>query len=150
MHGPRIDNRETIEPEDTMRAWLNLLDEKKPKWALDYLIAKGVIAPKIRLSESPRDTIIEWSQKQINTPFNELLIKNMKAAWRQKQYRDGLVEKKSYNFILDTKVKAQLDSLARRQRKTISETLEGLIKQAELKARKADAKNGATESKRDW
>lgn len=70
-----------------------------------------------------------------------LLIRNMKAAWRQKQYRDGLAERKAYSFTLDVRVKQQLDYLARKQGKTISETLEGLIKKAGLKAEKANAKD---------
>ncbi|MCQ3000713.1 hypothetical protein NLO98_13215 [Pseudomonas syringae] len=144
-----IDRREAIEPKDIIIAWLNLLDQEQPRWAIDYLIAKGVIASKIRLC-SPRDTLIEWSESIRNTPFNELLIKKMKAAWRQKRYRDGLVKKKSYSFILDMKVKDQLDGLARRHKKTISETLEDLINQADLKARKAELKKGPAKSERDW
>lgn len=68
-----MDRREAIEPKDIMITWLNLLDQEKPRWAIDYLIAKGMIASKIRLS-SPRETLIEWSESLRNTPFNELLI----------------------------------------------------------------------------
>jgi macrodomain Ter protein organizer (MatP/YcbG family) len=68
------------------------------------------------------------------------MIRNMTAAWRQKQYRDRQVERKSYSFILDTTLKTQFNRLARRQKKTISEMLEDLIKQAVLKAEKAETK----------
>ncbi|MQU54501.1 hypothetical protein [Pseudomonas sp. FSL R10-1339] len=74
---------------------------------------------------------------------------NMTAAWRQKQHRERQVknEKKSYSFTLDTTVKAQLDRLARRQKKTISGMLQDLIKQSVLKAEKAEAKKKSTNPK---
>lgn len=64
------------------------------------------------------------------------------------QYRDGLIKQKSYDFILGITVKNQLDGLDRRHTKTISETLEDLIEQADLKARKAKLKKSPAKSER--
>lgn len=149
MRDNRVGNSESIELEEMILSWLGLLDEKKAGWAVDYLRAKGFIDNQLRL-DSPREVIIEWSRGRRNTPSTVLLIRNMKAAWRQKQYRDGLAERKAYSFTLDVRVKQQLDHLARKQGKTISETLEGLIKKAQLKAEKADAKDRIKNPRRDW
>lgn len=149
MRDDRASNSGRIELEEILRSWLSLLDEKKAAWALDYLKTKGYIDHQLRIA-SPRGVILEWSQGRPNTPSMVLLIRNMKAAWRQKQYRDGLAERKAYSFTLDVRVKRQLDHLARKQGKTISETLEGLIKKAGLKAEKADAKDRLENPLRDW
>ncbi|WP_339534314.1 hypothetical protein [Pseudomonas hunanensis] len=149
MRNNQAGDSEIIELEEMIRSWLGLLDEKKAGWAVDYLRAKGFIDNQLRLV-SPREVIIEWSRGRRNSPSTVLLIRNMKAAWRQKQYRDGLAERKAYSFTLDVRVKQQLDQLARKQGKTISETLEGLIKKAQLKAEKADAKDRIKNPRRDW
>lgn len=149
MRDNRAGSNESTELEKLLQSWLGLLDEKKARWAVDYLRGKGFIDSQLRLA-SPREVIIEWSRGRRYSPSMELLIKNMKAAWRQKQYRDGLAERKAYSFTLDVRVKQQLDRLARNQGKTISETLEGLIKKAQLKAEKAEAKERIKNPERDW
>lgn len=122
-----------------MLKWLNPLDGEQHRWVRDYLTEKGAIS-EISLTSLAVDGVAEWCQSLRDTPANELLIRNMTAAWRQKQYRDRQIKKKSYSFILDTALKSQFDRLARRQKKTISEMLEDLIKQAVLKAEKAETK----------
>ena len=126
--------------------WLNPRNRAQHLWAIDYLNAKGEILSKGLLS-SPEDSLTEWSQCLRDTPANELLIRNMTAAWRQKRYRDRQVDKKSYSFTLDTAVKVQLDRLAERQKKTISGMLEDLITQAVLKAEKAETKRKLEKSR---
>ena len=126
--------------------WLNPRNRAQHLWAIDYLTTKGEILSKGLLS-SPEDSLTEWSQCLRDTPANELLIRNMTAAWRQKRYRDRQVDKKSYSFTLDTAVKVQLDRLAGRQKKTISGMLEDLITQAVLKAEKAETKRKLEKSR---
>ena len=126
--------------------WLNPRNRAQHLWAIDYLTTKGEILSKGLLS-SPEDSLTEWSRCLRDTPANELLIRNMTAAWRQKRYRDRQVDKKSYSFTLDTAVKAQLDRLAERQKKTISGMLEDLITQAVLKAEKAETKRKLEKSR---
>ena len=126
--------------------WLNPRNRAQHLWAIDYLNAKGEILSKGLLS-SPEDSLTEWSQCLRDTPANELLIRNMTAAWRQKRHRDRQVDKKSYSFTLDTAVKVQLDRLAERQKKTISGMLEDLITQAVLKAEKAETKRKLEKSR---
>ena len=126
--------------------WLNPRNRAQHLWAIDYLNAKGEILSKGLLS-SPEDSLTEWSQCLRDTPANELLIRNMTAAWRQKRHRDRQVDKKSYSFTLDTAVKVQLDRLAGRQKKTISGMLEDLITQAVLKAEKAETKRKLEKSR---
>ena len=126
--------------------WLNPRNRAQHLWAIDYLNAKGEILSKGLLS-SPEDSLTEWSRCLRDTPANELLIRNMTAAWRQKRYRDRQVDKKSYSFTLDTAVKVQLDRLAGRQKKTISGMLEDLITQAVLKAEKAETKRKLARSR---
>lgn len=126
--------------------WLNPRNRAQHLWAIDYLNTKGEILSKGLLS-SPEDSLTEWSQCLRDTPANELLIRNMTAAWRQKRYRDRQVDKKSYSFTLDTAVKVQLDRLAGRQKKTISGMLEDLITQAVLKAEKAETKRKLARSR---
>ncbi|MFJ2681543.1 hypothetical protein [Pseudomonas sivasensis] len=126
--------------------WLNPRNRAQHLWAIDYLTTKGEILSKGLLS-SPEDSLTDWSQRLRDTPANELLIRNMTAAWRQKRYRDRQVDKKPYSFTLDTAVKAQLDRLAGRQKKTISGMLEDLITQAVLKAEKAETKRKLARSR---
>lgn len=126
--------------------WLNPRNRTQHLWAIDYLTTKGEILSRGLLS-SPEDSLTEWSQCLRDTPANELLIRNMSAAWRQKRYRDRQVDKKSYSFTLDTAVKVQLDRLAGRQKKTISGMLEDLITQAVLKAEKAETKRKLARSR---
>lgn len=126
--------------------WLNPRNRAQHLWAIDYLTTKGEILSKGLLS-SPEDSLTEWSRCLRDTPANELLIRNMTAAWRQKRYRDRQVDKKSYSFTLDTAVKVQLDRLAGRQKKTISGMLEDLITQAVLKAEKAETKRKLARSR---
>ena len=126
--------------------WLNPRNRAQHLWAIDYLTTKGEILSKGLLS-SPEDSLTEWSRCLRDTPANELLIRNMTAAWRQKRYRDRQVDKKSYSFTLDTAVKVQLDRLAERQKKTISGMLEDLITQAVLKAEKAETKRKLEKSR---
>ena len=126
--------------------WLNPRNRAQHLWAIDYLTTKGEILSKGLLS-SPEDSLTEWSQCLRDTPANELLIRNMTAAWRQKRHRDRQVDKKSYSFTLDTAVKVQLDRLAGRQKKTISGMLEDLITQAVLKAEKAETKRKLARSR---
>lgn len=143
------DDCEISEVEKTLRSWLKPSETWQHKWALDYLIAKRMIDSRLDISP-PIEIILKWSQGQLNSPITELLISKMKAAWRQKQYRARLVEKKSYSFILDTAVKAQLDTLAQIQKKTTSETLESLIKRAALRAEKAKMNSKTGMSKHNW
>ena len=126
--------------------WLNPRNRAQHLWTIDYLTTKGETLSKGLLS-SPEDSLTEWSQCLRDTPANELLIRNMTAAWRQKRYRDRQVDKKSYSFTLDTAVKVQLDRLAGRQKKTISGMLEDLITQAVLKAEKAETKRKLEKSR---
>lgn len=126
--------------------WLNPRNRAQHLWTIDYLTTKGETLSKGLLS-SPEDSLTEWSQCLRDTPANELLIRNMTAAWRQKRHRDRQVDKKSYSFTLDTAVKVQLDRLAERQKKTISGMLEDLITQAVLKAEKAETKRKLEKSR---
>ena len=128
-----------------MLKWLNPLDGEQQRWVRDYLTEKGAIS-KMSLTNLA-DGVTEWRQSLRDTPASELLIRNMTAAWRQKQYRDRQIKKKSYSFILDTALKSQFDRLARRQKKTISEMVEDLIKQAVLKAEKAETKRKLEKSR---
>lgn len=133
-------------PEAKVLKWLNPLDKAQHLWAIDYLSTKGERLSKGLLS-SPEDSLAEWSQSLRDTPANELMIRNMTAAWRQKQYRDRQVERKTYSFILDMTLKTQFNHLARTQKKTISEMLEDLIKQAVLKAEKTESKRKSASPK---
>lgn len=139
---------EVTKLEATVLKWLNPRNRAQHLWAIDYLTTKGEKLSEGLLS-SPEDSLAEWSQSLRDTPANKLLIMNMTAAWRQKQHRERQVknEKKSYSFTLDATVKAQLDRLARRQKKTISGMLQDLIKQSVLKAEKAEAKKKSTNPK---
>lgn len=139
MHPVDLSEPEVTKLQAKMLKWLNPLDGEQQRWVRDYLTEKGAIS-EISLSSLLADGVAEWCQSLRDKPANELLIRNMTAAWRQKQYRDRQTKKKSYSFILDTALKSQFDRLARRQKKTISGMLEDLIKQAVLKAEKAEKK----------
>lgn len=141
-----LSEREVTKLEAMVLKWLNPRNRAQRLWAIDYLTTKGEMLSKGLLS-SPEDSLTEWSQCLRDTPANELLIRNMKAAWRQKRHRDRQVDKKSYSFTLDTAVKIQLDRLAGRQKKTISGMLEDLITQAVLKAEKSEKKRKLTKSR---
>lgn len=68
----------------------------------------------------------------------ENLLKNMQAAWRQKNYRERQKSegKKPCSFILSSAVLRELDWLASQSRASINETLEGIIHQNYIKRQK--------------
>lgn len=123
---------------DEMRDWLES-DQGLEGWAFQYLMNKEMKKPGTT-DFTGEIGVLEWADRLQNTPQNTLLLIDMKAAWGMKQRRKINTTKKSCTFELDVKVKAQLDYLAKRQSKTITETLEGLIKRAAGSAQKADAK----------
>jgi macrodomain Ter protein organizer (MatP/YcbG family) len=158
MRLQKLENRSSSTPKKMMLDWLSPDDWRQHRWVIDYLIAKREQIRKYP-EASDYDNLVSWSRNLGDEAIDELLIRNMKAAWRQKQHRNRQISKKSYSFILDSEVKAQLDDLAKRQKKTIIDTLEGIIQQAARKAQKADhKKQQATEpsetapkrTPRDW
>lgn len=124
---------------DEMTQWLTSQPSDVSTWARNYLAVRE--AKRSNSTGFFRDTALDqWIEQLKNTDRNELLLRKMKQAWAQKLYRDGQVSKKSYSFLLEATVKEQLDFLAKRNKKTISETLEELIKRAAGSALKADTK----------
>jgi len=126
-------------PVEIVKKWLNILHSEQAQWAVTYLITKGVLNPRVVIGNR-REVVIAWSKELKNDASTELFINKMKAAWRQKKYRDGLIEKKSYSFTLDINAKLKLDRLAFKRKKSVSAVLEEIINREYAKATKSDLK----------
>lgn len=108
-------------------SWIKNNNPTQIKWAHQYLRKYGVqiAVGSIGLYEDLQD----WDDKNPDDSAYRELIRKMKAAWAQKKLRDKHDGRKTHNFILSTKAKGNLDSLAKRQHRSITNTLENLIAQ---------------------
>lgn len=108
-------------------SWIKESNDTQIKWAHQYLRNHGA---QIGVgSVGPYEDLKDWDGRQPDNSSYRELIRQMKAAWAQKKLRDKPDGRKTQNFILSTKAKASLDSLAKRQHRSITNTLENLIAQ---------------------
>lgn len=115
-------------------SWIKASNDTQIKWAHQYLRNNGA---HIDIGSVDRyEDLKDWDARQPDSSTHREMIRKMKAAWAQKKLRDKPDGRKTQNFILSTKAKASLDSLAKRQHRSISNTLENLIAQG-LDAQKA-------------
>ena len=108
-------------------SWIKNNNPTQIDWAYQYLRKCG-----IQISAGgadPYEYLQYWDDKNPEDSSYRELIRKMKAAWAQKKLRDKHDGRKTHNFILSTKAKGNLDLLARRQQRSITNTLENLIAQ---------------------
>jgi len=110
-------------------AWISKIPQEDREWARDYLRGKGAYVPTDAFEKNTVVTLfLEAAQAQIV----DLQLRN---AWRQRRARRKLVGKKAYNFTLTNKSKKELDKLAQDMNKSITDTLEHLLRdENELRA----------------
>jgi macrodomain Ter protein organizer (MatP/YcbG family) len=123
---------------DEMLDWFER-DQVPEDWVLQHLVNKA-LKKTGATGFIGEISVFEWADRLRNTPENTLLFISMKKAWDMKQRRKIKTDKKPCSFELDITVKSLLDYLAQRQSKTITKTLEDLIKRAAESAKKADSK----------
>ncbi|MGE4404279.1 hypothetical protein [Pseudomonas sp.] len=134
-------NEIPIEPSLVIREWLDADNRAQHKWAMAHLQRKGEIVR--RTHQSDFRNLLDWGYSLKRSAKNELLIRKMKDAWRQKAYRDRQESKKPCTLVLSLETKAMLDKLAELQGASISQTVESLIR------REANRRAKKTEKKKD-
>lgn len=109
--------------------WLDSQDSKQLKWADQYLTSRGNIIPAHASLQDHHAALTQHLANLPNNPDSRELLLHMRAAWRQKEHRQQR-DKKACNFILPTTTQANLKSLARSKKTTMTAALEELITEA--------------------
>ena len=135
-----IDYDIPIEPANSFREWLQVDNRIQHKWVTSHLFRKGEIVKRNHASDFKN--LLDWSYTLRRSAKNELLIRKMKEAWRQKSYRDRQQElsRKPCSILLSLETKGLLDELAVMQGTSISQTIEGLIKREAARRLKKEGK----------
>ncbi len=105
--------------------WVDIKDAEQLEWIKEYLQKHAAGRYFIQTNESNA----EIGVYNLFNPFVEsdllLLINKMRAAWRQKKFRSKQNGKKTYSFIMSTKIEKKLKDLAGKG--NVRELLETLI-----------------------
>ncbi|RQG02585.1 hypothetical protein IPC234_27300 [Pseudomonas aeruginosa] len=121
-----IDDTTPIDPSHAIREWLDVDNPVQHKWAIAHLQRKGEVIQ--RKYQSDFKNLLDWGYTLRRSAKNELLIRKMKDAWRQKAYRDRQDSKKPCTLVLSIEAKEMLDQLAELNGMSISQTVEKLIR----------------------
>lgn len=105
--------------------WIDKNDYLQQRWAHEYLQAQGRIDQQRRAST--HEYLLGVGRNLEESDAGLGLISKMKNAWRQKKYRSPDKGRKACTFKLDTGVKKELSSLARRNRTNETSLLTTLI-----------------------
>lgn len=104
--------------------WLDKHDLQQQLWAHRYLQGKGWIDP--NFTSSMHEDLLRVGESLARSD-DQTFIDKMKNAWRQRRYRAPSNGRKAYTFKLETGVKKELSSLARRSRTNETSLLTTLI-----------------------
>lgn len=121
-----IENTIPIDPGHAISEWLDVDNTAQHKWAIAHLQRKGEVVQ--RKYQSNYKNLLDWGYALRRSAKNELLIRKMKDAWRQKAYRDRQDSKKPCTLVLSIEAKDMLDKLAELNSSNISQTVEKLIR----------------------
>ncbi|RTV67157.1 hypothetical protein DY989_01800 [Pseudomonas aeruginosa] len=95
--------------------WLKPNDPEQLRWAATYLAARGLLEKHEHPDNRPfGQQLTHEDLVRIGRRFQgkRALIKDMKAAWRQKQYRESENGRRTCSFTLETTTKTKLKELA--------------------------------------
>lgn len=95
--------------------WLKPNDPEQLRWAATYLAARGLLEKHEHPDNRPfGQQLTHEDLVRIGRRFQgkRALIKDMKAAWRQKQYRESENGRKTCSFTLEVTTKTRLKELA--------------------------------------
>lgn len=104
--------------------WLNLEDPTQREWARKHLHNKGAIYLDQPITYKSLDV---WLQQERDK--DSALLVRMQSAWGQVQRRkeSKRAGEKACSFVLSSKAKRQLDSLAKQNESSIKDFLETLL-----------------------
>lgn len=105
--------------------WIDKNDYLQQRWAHEYLQGKGRIDQQRRVST--HEYLLGVGKSLEESDAGQGLLGKMKNAWRQKKYRSPDKGRKACTFKLETVVKKELSSLARRNRTNETSLLTTLI-----------------------
>ena len=105
--------------------WIDKNDYLQQRWAHEYLQGKGRIDQQRRAST--HEYLLGVGKSLEESEAGQGLLGKMKNAWRQKKYRSPDKGRKACTFKLETGVKKELSSLARRSRTNETSLLTTLI-----------------------
>ena len=105
--------------------WLDSGDPKQMQWVRQYLLKIGTSFP----SQSDK-AVISWITTHPNNAEFRETLDLMRAAWRQKKYRDKRSGRKAYNFMLSISTQANLKHISSIRKTSITAALEQLITDA--------------------
>ncbi len=95
--------------------WLKPNDPEQLRWAATYLAARGLLEKHEHPANRPfGQQLTHEDLVRIGRRLQEkrALIQDMKAAWRQRQYRESKNGRKTCSFTLDATTKTKLKELA--------------------------------------
>lgn len=107
-------------------AWIAKGDLAQHEWALRYLYKKRIDVSQLK---SYAD-LVSWEPGLLGSSEGRELVRKMRSAWAQREFRERDNGKKSYNFVLSISVKKKLDELAKRNRLGVGDYLGVLISNA--------------------
>lgn len=105
--------------------WIDKNDYLQQRWAHEYLQGKDRIDQQRRAST--HEYLLGVGNSLEESDAGQGLLGKMKNAWRQKKYRSPDKGRKACTFKLETGVKKELSSLARRNRTNETSLLTTLI-----------------------
>ena len=121
--------------DDHIFQWFNGPDEsQKITLALELIGKKYPLATVYKeLFKTHQELLIFFDQTNWHVAEKTLLIDAIKKRWSQNKYREKMIEKKQYNFILSNKSIARLDNLADKYDLKRVEILEILLEMEDKK-----------------
>lgn len=128
--------------------WLKPNDPEQLRWAATYLAARGLLEKHEHPANRPfGQQLTHEDLVRIGRRLQEkrALIQDMKAAWRQRQYRESKNGRKTCSFTLDATTKTKLKELAGGGSE--SAILENLINKAHKAKLRMEQKPGGGRSK---
>lgn len=134
-----------------LTAWIDLTNPEMKTWVYSYLVKKNILFAIPNYASEDHSTIImdqlqEFIRDDTSTADRELLVRKMKTAWRQKEFRKSKKRKNEsqYSFTLPIKNSRMLTTLAKRKGLSRSDTIKALI-EAEYRSDQVIKRNNQNE-----
>lgn len=111
--------------------WIESQNSRQLLWADRYLTSRGAQVPDDSRQQDRHAALIHALASKPDDANGRELLRRMRAAWKQKEFRQKADGKKPCNFVLRTSTQANLKFLASSKNTTITTALEELIADAQ-------------------
>jgi len=121
---------QSLVPHESLLKWINPKDNEQAEWIQTYLkrkVGPALLTELTHLAHAPEGFKVPFRGNLVDANFREL-IKQMRGAWNQRQYRKKTG--KQVSFQLPTALAKELAKIARARSRSRTQTLCQVIREA--------------------